>query len=244
MKRYGRLNWQDSIPAAGLTCGPEGDGQSLRTMAAAPTWVLAFLWARGVTSGKMASSCTAGCCFGGREPSDPHTDLGAWARVSQCGSGRSHRPATVAWSSVWPGRQQQPAESSVWPEWCCWWFLSWTRWIQVCLCFAEVTEKSAMWPWQSSQQDFVGQGSSLQNSVLCLAEWGSDGAVVTSLIWVITAWAMSSLESVNQCWTEVLSPFHWLVSSPKTERTARAHPSKISLLTTEHQMCSLPSPEK
>lgn len=38
----------------------------------------------------------------------------------------------------------------------------------------------------------------------------SDGAVDPGLIWVITAWTVSSLGSVNQCWTEMLSPFHWL----------------------------------
>lgn len=86
-----------------------------RTMVAAPTWILAFLWTHGMTLGMRASSCMAGCCFGGTEPSDPYTDLGAWASLNQCGSGRSHRPATVAWSFVWPGRQEQPAESSVWP---------------------------------------------------------------------------------------------------------------------------------
>lgn len=103
----------------------------------------------------------------------PYIDLGAWASLDQCGSGRSHRPATVAWSSVWPGRQWQSADSSVWPVLCCWWFLSWTRWAQVCLCFAVITEKSATCPWQSSQQDFMGQGSSLHDAVWCLAEWSS-----------------------------------------------------------------------
>lgn len=84
--------------------------------------------------------------------------------------------------------------------------------------------------------------------VLSKISWGRDhpykmlnGAEWSSCLW----WGCSHKPNLRNnslgyefigvcdwCWTEMLSPFLWLVSSPMTERTARARHSKISFLTT------------
>lgn len=86
----------------------------------------------------MASSCMAGCCFGGTEPSvaqEGVTDLPQRLRAL-CDLGDCNNLQRAVF-----GQSYGPGDS--------WW-------AQASLCFAEVTEKSEKCPQQSSQQNFTG----------------------------------------------------------------------------------------
>lgn len=167
-----------------------------RTMVAAATWVLAFLWTHGVTSDKMASSAQKVLLWWQRTFWSIHwlrclNQLEPMWLTKESHTCHSVLELCVTWETATTCREQCLARVMllVIPE------------------LNKVGSGLSLFSWSHREEchvpttefwaRFRGSGISLQNAVLCLAEWGSDGAVDTSLIWVITAWTMSSLESVN-----------------------------------------------